>query len=103
MSDSYSSQVVKRFASIVVGGAALETPVVEGASIANVATVTTVGTNSGTSAAGLSLVGPTDTVDQATVIMRDFKSLQEDIVALKTTVDSILGALRDHNIIAPLP
>ncbi len=98
---SQSSQVIKSFGGIVVGGTALTTPVAPSSAIANVATVTTVGANTGTSAAGLSLITATDTTDQSANIMRDFKSLQEDVLALKTTLDLLLVASRAHNIILP--
>ena len=51
------------------------------------ATVTTVGGNTGTAGAGLTLLGDTTTVDQASNIMNDLVALQEDILDAKTKYD----------------
>lgn len=64
-----------------------------------VITPTTTGANTGTSGAGLSLIGDTTAVDQASNIMNDFIALKEDIVALNTLVESLRTALINVNII----
>lgn len=51
------------------------------------ATVTTVGANTGTSGAGLSLIGDTTAVNQAANLMNDLVALQEDILDAKTKYD----------------
>ncbi|MHA2380784.1 MAG: hypothetical protein ACXADS_16050 [Candidatus Thorarchaeota archaeon] len=50
---------------------------------AAVGAVTTVGANTGTAGAGLSLIGDTSTVNQAANIMNDFVALQEDILGVQ--------------------
>ena len=44
----------------------------------------------GTAAAGLSLIGNTSTGDQSAALMNDFASIQEDLAALQTAVNSLL-------------
>lgn len=57
--------------------------------------MTTIGANTGTSGAGLSLIGDTSTVNQATNLMNDLAALQEDIAALDAVVTQIRTALVD--------
>lgn len=77
------------------------TPVVQPASADQAAagTATTVGDNTGTAGAGLSLIGDTTSVDQAAAIMNDFKALQEDIAGLTTLVNALRSALVDLGIV----
>lgn len=63
------------------------------ASQAAVGAVTTVGANTGTAGAGLSLIGDTATVNQAAAIMNDFAALQEDISALQVLVNQLRSDL----------
>jgi len=49
-------------------------------------TVTTTGANTGTAGAGLSLIGNTTTVNQATNLMNDFRALQEDLDSLEASL-----------------
>lgn len=70
----------------------------QGSSISDVPTVTTVGSNNATSSAGLHLIGATNSGDVSANIMSDFKALQEDIVALRTTVNSIISSLEAQGI-----
>lgn len=71
------------------------TPIVQpsGAAQAALGTATTVGANTGTAAAGLSLIGDTTMANQAAAIMNDFVALQEDIAALFTLVTAMRTAL----------
>lgn len=71
------------------------TPVVQPASAsqADQGAMTTVGSNTGTSAAGLSLIGDTTAVDQSANIMNDLVALQEDIAALDTLLTEVRTAL----------
>lgn len=71
------------------------TPVVQPASAgqADQGAMTTTGANTGTAGAGLSLIGDTTMVNQATNIMNDLKALLEDITALDTIVTEIRTAL----------
>jgi len=66
-------------------------PIVQPASAnqAALGAATTVGLNTGTSGAGLSLIGNTTTVDQATALMNDLKALQEDIAAAYTLINQL--------------
>jgi len=68
--------------------------------IADVSSPTLVGSNTGTSATGLSLIGDTSTIDQSATIMNDLVALQEDINELQSKVNVILTALRTHGLIA---
>lgn len=61
--------------------------------------VTTVGSNTGTSGSGLSLIGDTTTVNQASNIMNDLLALQEDITAIEALVSAIRSALVSHGLI----
>jgi len=54
--------------------------------VADVATTTTVGANTGTAGAGLSLIGDTSSVDQSSALMNDLLALQEDILDFKNTI-----------------
>lgn len=76
------------------------TPVVQpsGAAQADQGTMTTVGANTGTAGAGLSLIGDTTAVNQASNLMNDLLALQEDIAALDTIVTAIRTALVDTGI-----
>ncbi len=56
---------------------------------AAVGAMTTVGANTGTAGAGLSLIGNTTSVDQAANIMNDFRALQEDVTALQVLVNRL--------------
>ena len=97
---SQSLQVNKSFGGLTVQGQnVIKTP---GSSLNNVAAMTTVGANTGTSAAGLSLIGNTTSVDQSTNLMRDLKSLQEDVNSLQTSVNLILASLRSFGVIQNL-
>lgn len=69
------------------------------AAITNLGAATTVGTNTGTSGAGLSLIGDTSTTDQSSNIMNDFKALQEDVETLNSNFNTLLSYLRLSNII----
>jgi hypothetical protein len=66
---------------------------------AAVGAVTTVGANTGTAGAGLSLIGDTSTVNQAANIMNDFVALQEDISALQVLVNELRSAMVSMGII----
>jgi hypothetical protein len=95
---SQTNKQLAEFGSINVGGRKVLGT--QSAAITSVPAVTTIGANTGTPAAGLSLIGDTTAVNQATNIMNDLASNQEDVAALRTTVNSILTALRSHGIIA---
>jgi hypothetical protein len=71
------------------------TPVIQpaGANQADQGTMTTVGANTGTAGAGLSLIGDTTMVNQAANLMNDLVALQEDIAALDVIVTEIRTAL----------
>lgn len=71
------------------------TPVVQpsSASQAALAAPTTVGTNTGTAAAGLSLIGDTSTINQASALMNDFASLRRDIAAAFTLINQLRSDL----------
>ena len=56
-------------------------------------TMTTTGTNTGTAAAGLSLIGNTTTVDQAANLMNDLVALKEDVNALDVLLTEIRTTL----------
>lgn len=66
----------------------------------DVAAMTTVGANTGTAGAGLSLIGDTSTTNQASNIMNDLLALQEDVTALRTTVNSLITKLEGAGILA---
>jgi hypothetical protein len=51
--------------------------------------VTTVGTNTGTPGAGLSLIGDTTTVDQSGALMNDLAALREDLAAAFTLINQL--------------
>ena len=55
--------------------------------------MTTVGANTGTGGAGLTLIGDTATVDQAANLMNDLVALQEDIAALDVLLTEVRTAL----------
>jgi len=76
------------------------TPVVQPADAdqADQGAMTTVGSNTGTAAAGLSLIGDTTSVDQAANLMNDLVALQEDITALDTLLTAMRTALVDAGI-----
>lgn len=71
------------------------TPVVQpaGANQAALGAVTTVGTNTGTGGAGLSLIGDTTSVNQATNIMNDFAALRDDMAAAFTLINQLRSDL----------
>lgn len=77
------------------------TPVAQpsGAAQADQGAMTTIGSNTGTSGAGLSLIGDTTSVNQASNLMNDLAALQEDIAALDTVVTAIRSALVTAGII----
>jgi hypothetical protein len=54
---------------------------------------TTVGSNTGTAGAGLSLIGATNTGDRSGEIMNDFRALQEDVAAITTLVNQLRSEL----------
>ena len=73
-----------------------ETPVTTQTTISDpaaTATVTTTGANTGTSAAGLTLIGDTSTVNQAAALMNDLVALKEDITTNKTAIDANNAAI----------
>ena len=72
----------------------------QGAAIADLGAATTVGANTGTAGAGLSLIGATNAGDVSGAIMNDFVALQEDIAALTTKVNAVIAALETAKIIA---
>lgn len=63
------------------------------ASQAAVGAVTTVGSNTGTAGAGLSLIGDTTMVNQAANLMNDLVALQEDISAVQVLVNQLRSDL----------
>jgi hypothetical protein len=71
------------------------TPVVQPASAnqAALGAVTTVGANTGTAGAGLSLIGDTTSVNQAGALMNDLAALREDIAAAFTLVNQLRSDL----------
>lgn len=77
------------------------TPVVQPASAnqAALGAVTTIGTNTGTAGAGMTLIADTSTGDRSAEIMNDFAAVQEDLSALFTLVAAIRTALVDSGII----
>ena len=72
----------------------------QAAVVAAAGTATTVGNNTGTAGAGLSLIGDTTSVDQAAALMADLAALREDIAGLTTTVNAILTALKATGLMA---
>lgn len=76
-------------------------PVVQpvGAAQAAVGAMTLVGTNTGTSDVGLSLIGATNTGDRSAAIMNDFKALMEDVTALATLANALRTALVNTGLI----
>lgn len=66
---------------------------------AAVGAVTTVGSNTGTAGAGLSLIGDTTSVNQASNLMNDLAALQEDIAATITLVNQLRSDLVSAGII----
>lgn len=71
------------------------TPVVQPASAdqAALGAVTTVGTNTGTPGAGLSLIGDTSSTDQSAALMNDLAALREDIAAAFTLINQLRSDL----------
>lgn len=65
----------------------------EPASISAAAAMTTVGANTGTSGAGLTLIGDTSTGNRSAEIMNDLVALQEDVVELRTQLNLVITAL----------
>jgi hypothetical protein len=94
---SQSLKIIKEFGGLKVNGQSVVK--VSKAAVTDAQIVTIVGSNTATSASGLSLIGDTSTTDQSTVIMTDFLSLQEDVVNLQATVNLILSRLRDYGTI----
>lgn len=72
----------------------------QGAAVADAAAVTTVGANTGTAGAGLSLIGDTSTVDQSGALMNDLVALQEDVTELRTQLNALIAALETSKVIA---
>jgi hypothetical protein len=66
-------------------------PVIQPASAdqAALGAVTTVGTNTGTPGAGLSLIGDTSTTDQSAALMNDLAALREDLAAAYTLINQL--------------
>lgn len=73
---------------------------VQQAAEADLGSATTIGANTGTAGAGLSLIGDTSTTDQSTALMNDLAALQEDNAALNSKVNALLAKLRTANIIS---
>lgn len=71
------------------------TPIIQPAAAnqADQGVMTTVGANTGTAGAGLSLMGDTTSVDQAANIMNDFRAVQEDVSALDALLTETRTAL----------
>ncbi len=71
------------------------TPVIQpkGATQAALSACTTVGSNTGTPAAGLSLIADTTSVNGAAAIMNDLASLQRDIAAAVVLINALRAAL----------
>ena len=61
--------------------------------------MTTIGANTGTAGAALSLIGDTSTIDQAATLMNDLAALMEDIQALDVVVSAIRTALINTGIL----
>lgn len=76
------------------------TPVAQAAFEADQGAMTTAGSNTGTSAAGLSLIGATNSGDVSGAIMNDFIALQEDIAALDAVVTAIRTLLINKGLMA---
>jgi hypothetical protein len=74
-------------------------PLSAGAAQASTGAMTTVGANTGTAGAGLSLIGNTSTGDQSGAVMNDLAALREDNVANNTLLEAIRTALVDAKII----
>ena len=72
---------------------------VSSADQADQGSMTTIGANTGTSNAGLSLIGDTAAVNQAANLMNDLAALNEDIIALDVVVSAIRTALIAHGLI----
>ena len=83
-----------KLATIVTDGS------VQGVAVTSPAAVTTVGDNTGTAAAGLSLIGDTSTVDGSAAIMADFASLQEDVSDIRNQLEALLSSLEGAELIA---
>lgn len=96
MAGEQSSRVSVNFGKIKIAG----TPVLSGrgASISDVGVVTTVGLNTGTAGAGLSLIGDTATVNQSAAIMNDLAALREDIESLRTTINLVISSLETQGL-----
>ena len=71
------------------------TPVIQPASAdqAALGAVTTVGANTGTPGAGLSLIGDTSTTDQSAALMNDLAALREDLAAAFTLINQLRSDL----------
>ena len=76
------------------------TPIIQPAAAgqADQGAMTSVGANTGTAGAGLTLIGDTSTVNQASNIMDDFVALQEDIAALDVLLTEVRTALVNSGI-----
>jgi len=70
----------------------------QSAILANAVTVT-IGANTGLSQAGLSSIGDTTSVDVSGALMNDLASIQADLLALKTSVNYVIAAIKAANII----
>ena len=77
------------------------TPIVQPASAdqAALGARTLIGDNTGTSGVGLSLIGDTTAVNQASNIMNDFAALQEDIAAIGVLLNALQRDLVNAGII----
>jgi hypothetical protein len=95
---SQSLHIIKEFAGLKINGSEI-TPKTALTSVTDATIVTTVGANTATSAAGLSLVGDTSVADQSVPIMTDILSLQQDVDNLQITVNLILARLRTYGVI----
>lgn len=95
MGDGVSSQIfIGLFTTNKIGMYGVA-PVVQPADAnqADQGVMTTVSDNTGTAAAGLTLIGATDSTNQASNIMNDFVALQEDIAALDVLLTEVRTAL----------
>ena len=95
LSDSWHVQIGPNLAKFDLENAQIgffsAVPVVQPASAdqAALGAATTVGTNTGTPAAGLSLIGDTATVDQSAALMNDLASLRRDIANAYTLINAL--------------
>jgi hypothetical protein len=77
------------------------TPVIQptAANQADQGVMTTVGANTGTGGAGLSLIGNTSTIDQSAALMNDLVALRDDVNSLDLLLTEVRTALVNIGII----